>query len=229
MTAVPHVLLWDVDGTLLTTKRAGVLALEEAAREVLALEPDIAGLHTAGLTDYQVAVAAISACGREAEPSTVQRFMRSYETHLPARLPLRAGHAMPGVREILDALRDRSDVISLLLTGNTRAGAEAKLRHYGLDGYFDGGAFCVDAGDRDSIARRAVTAAQGRTHAPPDPARTFVIGDTPHDIRCARAIGARSVAVSGTFPVAVLEEHGPWLALDGFPEPDRFLELLEIR
>ena len=224
-----HVLFWDIDGTLLTTKRAGVFALEQAAREVLDVEPDIAALRTSGFTDYQVATATIAQCGRDADPATVERFLRSYEAHLPGRLPLRAGHALPGVEAILDALAAREDVVSLLLTGNTPRGADAKLRHYGLDHHFDGGAFCVDAGDRDSIARRAVTAAQGRTHAPPDPARTFVIGDTPHDIRCARAIGARSVAVSGTFPVAVLEEHGPWLALDGFPEPERFLELLEIR
>jgi phosphoglycolate phosphatase-like HAD superfamily hydrolase len=223
-----HVLFWDIDGTLLTTKRAGVFALEEAAREVLGVEPDIAALRTAGLTDYQVAAATIAQCGGDADTATVQRFVRSYESHLPDRLPLRAGHAIPGVEAILDALAGRDDVVSLLLTGNTPVGAEAKLRHYRLDDYFDGGAFCVDEGDRDAIARRAMIAAEERAGAPVDPARTFVIGDTPHDIRCARAIGARSVAVSGTFTLAELREHDPWLALDGFPPPDRFLELLEI-
>jgi phosphoglycolate phosphatase len=223
-----HVLLWDIDGTLLTTKRAGVFALEEAVREVLAVEPELATLRTAGMTDYQVAAAAIGVCGREADAPTVERFLRSYEAHLPGRLPLRAGHALPGVREIVDALRERPNVLSLLLTGNTPAGARAKLRHYGLDRYFDGGAFCVDAGDRDSIARRALAAAAERLGAPVDLDRAFVIGDTPHDITCARAIGARSVAVAGTYTVAELREHDPWLALDGFPPPDRFLELLEI-
>jgi phosphoglycolate phosphatase len=223
-----HVLFWDIDGTLLTTKRAGVFALEQAAREVLDVEPDIAALRTSGFTDYQVATATIAQCGREADPATVERFLRSYEAHLPDRLPLRAGHALPGVEAILDALADRADVVSLLLTGNTPRGAAAKLRHYGLDHHFDGGAFCVDAGDRDSIARRALAAAEERLGAPVDPDRAFVIGDTPHDITCARAVGARSVAVAGTYTVAELREHDPWLALDGFPPPDRFLELLEI-
>jgi phosphoglycolate phosphatase-like HAD superfamily hydrolase len=120
-------------------------------------------------------------------------------------------------------------VLSFLLTGNTAAGAEAKLRHYGLAGYFEGGAFCLDGEDRPSIARRALSVAAERVGPDIDPAATFVIGDTPFDVSCGDAIGARTVAVaSGAYTLEELETHDPWLALERLPEPARFIELLEL-
>jgi phosphoglycolate phosphatase len=222
-----RVLFWDIDGTLLTTKRAGVFALEEAAREVCGSSPDFASLATAGLTDHEVAMLAISEVGADASPELASAFLRSYEQHLPERLGWRKGSVMPGVVEILEELEQRQNVVSLLLTGNTPAGAAAKLRHYGLDGYFAGGAFCVDGDNRSEIARRALAVAAEHTGAAVDPESTYVIGDTPHDIRCGKEVGARTVAVaSGPYTLAELDEHEPWLSLESLPEPERFAELL---
>ncbi len=68
-----------------------------------------------------------------------------------------------------------------------------------------------------------------RAGGPVDPQSTFVIGDTPHDVRCGNAIGSRTVAVaSGTYSVEELERHEPWLALERLPEPARFAELLML-
>jgi phosphoglycolate phosphatase-like HAD superfamily hydrolase len=223
-----RVLLWDIDGTLLTTKRAGVFALEEAAREVCGTSPDFAGLETGGLTDHEVAMLAIRECGGGDPAATASRFLRAYERHLPDRLGLRQGGPLPGVVEILDALAGRSDVISLLLTGNTPAGARAKLEHYGLAGYFSGGAFCIDGDDRAQIARRALSLAAEEAGVSVDPQAIFVIGDTPHDIRCGKEIGARTVAVaSGSYSLRQLGDHRPWLALERLPGPERFIELLD--
>lgn len=225
----PRVLFWDIDGTLLTTKRAGVFALEEAAREVCGTSPDFARLKTAGLTDHEVAMLAIRECGGTDTAETASAFLRAYERHLPDRLGLRRGGPLPGVVEILDELDERPDVISLLLTGNTPAGARAKLEHYGLARYFAGGAFCVDGDDRPSIARRALTVAAERTGNPVDPQSIYVIGDTPHDIRCGNAIEARTVAVaSGSYGVDELEAEDPWLVLERLPSPERFAELLGL-
>jgi phosphoglycolate phosphatase len=222
-------LFWDIDGTLLTTKRAGIFALEEAAREVCGTTPDFGSLDTAGLTDHEVAVLAIQACGEEASPQLAADLLRAYERHLPDRLGLRKGGPLPGVVEILDALDDREDAVSLLLTGNTAAGARAKLEHYGLAAYFAGGAFCIDGDDRPGIARRALEVAAGHAGATVSPASVFVIGDTPHDIRCGQAIGARTVAVaSGSYGLDELERCDPWLALERLPAPERFVELLML-
>ncbi|MFL5892586.1 MAG: HAD family hydrolase [Solirubrobacterales bacterium] len=222
-------LFWDIDGTLLTTKRAGIFALEEAAREVCGTTPDFASLDTAGLTDHEVAVLAIHACGQEASPQLAADLLRAYERYLPDRLGLRQGGPLPGVVEILNALDDREDAVSLLLTGNTAAGARAKLEHYGLAAYFAGGAFCIDGDDRPGIARRALEVAAGHARATVSPDSVFVIGDTPHDIRCGQAIGARTVAVaSGSYGLDELEKCDPWLALERLPAPGRFVELLML-
>ncbi len=139
-------LLWDVDGTLLTTARAGVFALEEALQEVCGLRFDLQQLKSAGLTDAEVALLAMREAGVDDGEGGVDDFLRAYERRLPAALHRRRGHVLPGVREVLDDLAGRDDVRSLLLTGNTPAGARAKLSHYDLDGYFPNGAFCLGPG-----------------------------------------------------------------------------------
>ena len=223
------VLFWDIDLTLLSTARAGVFALEDAAREVLGADPDYSELRTAGLTDSQIARMLMERHGVAETPEKVGAFLRAYEAQLPRRLPERQGRVLDGVSEILDDLRDRPGVHSLLLTGNTRAGARAKLSHYGLDGYFEDGAFCLDMDDRDAIARRAFDVAAETVGAPPDLERTFVIGDTAHDIAAGKAIGARTIAIaSGVVTAGELERHGPWLVWERLPNPDEFAQALGL-
>ena len=225
-----HVLFWDIDLTLLSTARAGIYAVEDAVRDVLGIDADLQQLFTAGLTDFEVMRVAAEAAGAEPTDEVLGEMLRSYERHLPERLHERRGSVMPGVVEILDDLAPRDDVVSLLLTGNTRSGAQAKLEHYGLARYFEDGAFCTEGDDRPTIARRAwALAEQLSPNGAPDPERVFVIGDTPHDVRAAQAIGARAVAVAaGKHSLEELEEAEPWLALEQLPEPSRFRELLGI-
>ena len=224
-----HVLFWDIDGTLLSTARAGVFALEDASREVLGVDASFAELHTAGLTDYEVAALCIRSVGRDDDTDTVTAFLRAYERGLPDRLHSRRGAVMPGVVEILEHLGGRDDVMNLLLTGNTPAGAEAKLSHYGLDSYFADGGFCVNGGGRVEIARRALALAAERIGAEPERDAVTVIGDTPADIRCGEAIGARTVAVaSGAYSRDQLEELRPSIALERLPAPERVAALLGI-
>jgi phosphoglycolate phosphatase-like HAD superfamily hydrolase len=175
-----------------------------------------------------VAALAIKTSGGEPSETVVDAFLRAYERQLPGSLHRRKGQVMPGIVAMLDYLADREDVTSLLLTGNTPEGAKAKLAHYGLDGYFDGGAFCVDTGGRESIARRARELAKERLGVLRDE-RLYVIGDTPHDVRAGKAIGARTVAIgTGPVPFEELQAAEPWLALEQLPEPERFAELLGL-
>lgn len=222
------VLFWDIDGTLLSTGRAGVFALEAAAREVCGGEPDIQGLPTAGLTDAQIAEVIIESLGEDPEASTVDAFLRVYERELPAALPRRTGEVLHGVLAILEDLDGEASAVSLLLTGNTRAGARAKLRHYGLDAHLRHGAFCVGPGPRADIAREAWNLAS--EHAPgvaPDCA--YVIGDTPHDIACGKEIGARTIAVAtGGYELSELRACRPWAAVERLPDPTTFRALIGL-
>jgi len=215
-------LLWDVDGTLLTTARAGVFSLEDALEQVTGVRADLQGTATAGMTDYAIAETALRAVGHPADEETVREFLRVHGEQLPAYLDRREGHVMPGVREVLDDLSGRDDVVNLLLTGNIEAGAYAKLRHYGLDGYFGaGGAFCAGPGTRDEIASRALPLANGAT--------PYVIGDTPADVACGEAIGARTIAVAtGSYGVEALAAAKPWQALERLPEPGAFRGLVGL-
>ncbi len=215
-------LFWDLDGTLLTTARAGVFALEAALQDVRGVEVDLQQLVTSGLTDAEVAAAALEEAGVDADETLVAEFLRAYERHLPECLTRRNGHVMPNVREVLDDLAGLADVRSLLLTGNTPDGARAKLGHYGLLGYFQDGAFCLGPGARTEIAQRATALA-------PDADVRYVIGDTPQDVAAGKAIDARTIAVAtGSYTEEQLGAHDPWTVLERIPEPPRFRELIGV-
>jgi phosphoglycolate phosphatase-like HAD superfamily hydrolase len=223
------VVFWDIDGTLLTTARAGVFALEEAAREVCGTDADLSSLHTAGLTDSEVAALVIEHCGGSADHSTVSAVLRAYERHLPERLHWRRGRVLAGVEAVLRDLSARPDVTCMLLTGNTAVGAGAKLAHYGLDAYFEGGVFCRAGDDRVRIARNARELARQKANGSPDKIDIVVVGDTPHDVRGGKAIHARTVALAtGSYTARELAACEPWLTLECLPAPTRFAELLGL-
>ena len=216
-------LFWDIDGTLLSTARAGIFALEDAAREVLGVDLDFSSMRTAGLTDAEIA---LEVCVAHGMADRAGDYLQSYGRLLPDSLHRRRGEVLPNVRENLEVLDARDDVVNLLLTGNIREGAEAKLRHYGLWDFFasTGGAFSVEGSDRPSIARAARELA-GTTYAGD---RAYVIGDTPHDVSCGKIIGARTVAVATGpgYGLAELEACDPWLALEQLPGAEELVATL---
>lgn len=227
--AARWVLFWDIDGTLLSTGGAGRLAWARAAAEVWGRDLDPASVRTAGLTDVEIAVAIGRHLSSEPEGAEALRLIRRYEALLPEQLRGGAGQVLPGAREILEDLAPRPGVTSMLLTGNTEAGARVKLRQYGLDRYFAVGAFADGTADRIAIARKGWELATRLLGASPARERAFVIGDTPHDIRCARAIGARAVAVAtGAYSTTDLAAHGPWWVVERLPPPGAFAARLGL-
>jgi phosphoglycolate phosphatase len=218
---------WDIDGTLLTTARAGIFAWEDATEHVLGERIDMSTMQTSGLTDAEIAVLLVRERG-DGDAGDAGRVLAEYARRLPEALPRREGHVLPNVRENLEALDAHDDVVNMLLTGNVAPGAEAKLRHYGLWEFFaeTGGAFSVEGSDRNSIAQ----AARARAGAALDAERTYVVGDTPHDISCGKHIEARTVAVATgpSYTLAELQACEPWLALDELPEPGEFMALLGL-
>ncbi len=230
------ILFWDIDGTLLTTARAGIFALEEATSEVIGAVVNLTDMNTAGLTDRQIAINILEHFGVAVSAAKIDRLLQLYGLKLPASLGRKQGSVLNGVQGILERVHERSDVISMLLTGNIEAGARAKLVHYGLDAYFAHGAFSDKTEDRTAIARDALALAEtvvsrlGPDHgAGTTSNQIYVIGDTPHDIVCGKAINARVVAVaSGGYDLETLQTYEPWWCLSCLPEPDEFFRKLGI-
>ncbi len=221
------VLFWDIDGTLLSTGRAGIFAWNDSARELTGQDFDLTTLRTAGMTDHQIAVKTLEMLGVEQSSSNVERLLRRYEELLPSALPRRNGRVLDNVREILEYLAaERPDVRSYLLTGNTRAGARAKLTYYNLFQFFPDGAFAEDTGARAGIASRALDLA--KKAGPIGEETIFVIGDTPHDIECAKAIDAKTIAVAtGGYSVDELKPYEPWRLFETLPAPRDFIRVIE--
>ncbi len=219
-------LFWDIDGTLLTTARSGIHAWEGALHDLTGVRADLAAFDTAGRPDFQIARRLLEEfAGADPAIAPVERLVRRYEDLLPAALTRRQGRVLPNVREILEHLSGHSGAHSLLLTGNTRRGAAAKLAHYGLADFFRDGAFSDGPGDRDAIARTAM--AQARAAGWETNGTAIVIGDTPHDVRSGRVVGARTIAVAtGSYGVAELLAEGPWRVVEQLPPPDAFVRLL---
>jgi phosphoglycolate phosphatase-like HAD superfamily hydrolase len=115
-----------------------------------------------------------------------------------------------------------------LLTGNIREGARAKLTHYDLWRQFVFGGFGDEHYERDEVARVALAAVHAHLNGSVSPDRVWVIGDTPLDVRCARAIGAKAVAVAtGWHTFQQLEMTSPDLLIRDFSDAEPFLRMLQ--
>jgi phosphoglycolate phosphatase-like HAD superfamily hydrolase len=225
-----HICLFDIDGTLLNSGGAGQAAMEAAIREELGTDEPIHGVSYAGRTDRAIIGDIFAFYGVELTDTVKERFVATYLRHLPRELAGRPGLILPGVAEMLSHLHHREDVTLGLLTGNLLEGARVKLEHHGLAEYFDFalGAFGDEHLDRDDVARAAWAAmrAHHRHVERLTPDRVWVIGDTPADVRCGRAIGAKVLAVAtGVYSIEQLAGAGPDKLVKDFADAEAVLEL----
>jgi phosphoglycolate phosphatase len=219
---VDLLILFDVDGTLLSTDGQAGEALGTALRETFGTAGPIERYSWAGKTDPQIVYELLAGAGiarTEVGPRLPEIFDR-YCGHLTRMLSPTNTRALAGVREILNALGRRREVAVGLLTGNIRRGADIKLRAAGLEGIFDVGAYGSDEEDRNQLVAVARTRARKRWGEEFPGTRTVVVGDAELDIRCARAGGARAVAVaSGKTATEALAELKPDALIDSLASP----------
>lgn len=222
-----HVLLFDIDGTLINTRGSGLLALQLAFQELCGrAAPD--KIDTYGCTDRGIARDLFQMHLLPDCADNWQRFNQAYLRHLAEQLPRRDGYVLPGVASLLETLARRSDVVLGLLTGNTPQGARIKLEYFGIYDHFRFGGFGADHPERNAVAEAALCAARQQVNHELVLERVWVIGDTPRDVACARHVGARAVAVaSGWHARDVLAEHRPDLLLDDLRHPEPLLSLLD--
>jgi phosphoglycolate phosphatase-like HAD superfamily hydrolase len=203
-------LLFDIDGTLLLTGRAGEHALRAAFKERFGVDDDLLSISFAGSTDGAIARQMFAPHDIPPTAENIADLFDGYVHHLALELPRREGKVLPGIVELLEALHGREDCVLGLLTGNIEKGAELKLSHYGVWDFFEFGAFADDHVDRNKLGPVAHSRAVERHGISFEPEDVFVLGDTPRDIDCARAAGFVAVAIAtGSCGKDELAAHGP--------------------
>jgi phosphoglycolate phosphatase-like HAD superfamily hydrolase len=194
-----RLVLFDIDGTLLREGVAPKMAFARALRETYSTAGPVGTFRFAGMTDPECVTEIMRMAGvtDEVIHSRREECLRRYVEHLETEMPNHDGARLfPGVRELLERLNKLDDVLVGLLTGNVLRGAQLKLRRWNLEPYFRFGAFGDDHADRAVLAAIALEKARALVGRPFTGANTTVVGDTPKDIACARAIGARAVVVA---------------------------------
>ncbi len=220
-------LLWDIDGTLINSGGAGMRALRTALKNCFSIEGSLDDIDFAGRTDRWIMRRVFAKFDLPATEENFARYLEVYLAALPTELAGPGAHVLPGVRDLLLAAAARADLTQGLLTGNMRRGAEIKLGFHGLWTHFPFGAFADDGEWRNDLGPHALRRAREHTGREFSPERIWVIGDTPHDIACGRAIGARTLALAtGSHSASDLATHQPSAVLADLADAAAFWQIL---
>ncbi len=221
--------LFDIDGTLLSASRVPARILGEVLTEVFGTPGALEGFDYSGKTDPQIARELMQAAGVTAEringalPEALSRYLE----RLAAGLAPEHVKAKPGVKPLLDRLAANPRVTLGLLTGNLEPGARLKLRPLDLNRYFPFGAYGSDSEDRYALPSLAVARAHARTGVRFEGKSVVIVGDSVHDVLCGRSIGVKAVAVAtGPTPKSRLLGCGPDALLDDFSDTEAALTAL---
>ena len=225
-----YLILFDIDGTLVLTGRAGLRAMNRACADVVGHDNALDGVEFAGRTDWSILNDVMRKHDKPLDRPLLDRLSRRYTAHLAEEIQLPGKgvkDVMPGIRELLDALWRRDDVALGLLTGNFVDGARIKLEYFDLWKYFPCGAFGDDSANRNDLVPVAVRRARECGVPPVEPSRVIVVGDTPNDVECARVAGATPVAVAtGSYSVEQLRATGADIVFTDLSDTAAFLDLL---
>jgi len=208
-------ILFDIDGTLLTSGGAGERALRLGLKDRLGIDDDLKDVEIAGRTDSLIARRVLEKHHLPVTPENISNFLDGYLHHLAIELGRSKGTLLPGILDLLNTLRERPHLAVALLTGNLSRGARIKLNHYGIWEYFEFGAYADDHHDRNQLGKFATARAREKHGVEFAPENVYVLGDTPHDIECGRAFGAKTVAIAtGNFSREKLAAHNPDFLFD---------------
>ena len=222
----PTVLLFDIDGTLVTTSGAGRRAIERAFAQRYGRSDMLRDVRFGGMTDRAITRIGLAGLGEPADGPAAERaidaLLEHYVTVLAEEVANETGirlHA--GVLETLDALVDRPHTAIGLGTGNIRPGARLKLGRVGIFERFAFGGFGCDHEERTELLRIGAGRGAACLGVPVGACRLVVIGDTPRDVAAAGAIGAESVAVAtSSYDRAALAASGARWVFEDLTAPD---------
>lgn len=227
-----RLVLFDIDGTLLTARSAPRRAFTRAMLDVYGTTGPIDSHRFDGKTDPQIARELLTLAGFDdaAISAGLESLWRAYVAELRQELaaPDHATHVFPGIRELLAELESMPDDAVLgLLTGNIRDGAALKLSSAGLDHSFRVGAFGSDCERRDGLPPVAVARARDLVGVTFSRHEVVIIGDTPSDVTCGQALGVRAIAVAtGSYSADELARAGAHTVFTDLAATERVLEAI---
>lgn len=222
-----RLLLFDIDGTLITSGGAGENALIDAMRNAFGVSEDLSEISLAGATDAAIARLLLQKHHLADSTENITALLDAYLHHLHERIGRHDGRLLPGILTLLDRLHRDPACVLALLTGNVSRGAKIKLAHYGVWDYFEFGAFADDHHDRNRLGAFAHARALERHGIDFPPECIYVIGDTPRDIECGRAIGAKTVAIAtGHYSSDALREHTPDFLFEDLSDTEAIISVL---
>ncbi|MEW6268308.1 MAG: HAD family hydrolase [Thermodesulfobacteriota bacterium] len=229
--AAVRAVLFDIDGTLLRSRGSAEL-FDLAMEEVFGIRGELRSIRPDGMTDPDIVALLLDGrtppCG-----AITPRLLATFEMTLARSLgaAVAAGRVdvwkLPGVDDLLAELSTRPDARLGIVTGNMRATARVKLEAAGIGGYFSAGGYGSDSPSRSvlpAVALRRMRHVDGGSLAPE---HAVVVGDTPHDLRAARAHGMRCVLVAtGQYSALELAAVSPDVLLDDLSDVPRALEAI---
>jgi phosphoglycolate phosphatase-like HAD superfamily hydrolase len=218
----PQAVLFDIDGTLISTGGAGARSWRYAFDELYGIPADIGQFTDAGMTDPTVARLTFkSAVGHDPSPRELATVMAAYLD----RLPYEVEHSdkyrvLDGAEELLRRLGREQGILLGITSGAVEAAAHIKLSRAGFNRYFPFGGYGSDSGDRIELTRRAIERGGHLLGHQLDPKEVLVVGDTPKDLDAAHGAGAVAVGVAtGHYSREQLEQAGADHVLDSLRDP----------
>jgi phosphoglycolate phosphatase len=216
-----RILLFDIDGTLVSTGGAGAVAWKQAFDELYGIPADIGEFTDAGMTDPDVGAKTFEAVmHREPTPHELAQLVQRRLEHLPEAVARSEGYrVLPGVPERLRQLSRDGHLLGII-TGNGDGAAHIKLARGDLNRWFTFGAYASAGLDRAGIVRQAVQRGEAMLGRDVPNTEIYVIGDTPLDVQAAHAAGCTAIAVAtGHYDAAALREAGADRVVETMEEP----------
>lgn len=224
-------LMWDIDGTLILTGGAGQDALKEVIKDYYFLDAFEFNRSLAGRTDSDIIKSVVTRLRGRCNAGEAASILIRYHMQLAKELKTHQGRILKNVEKTLTYFNHpNSKYLNCLLSGNTRTGAKLKLQHYHLDKYFDfnHSVFGESSENRSELAKIAFSRLYLAHQENFTAEEIIFIGDTPNDVICANAIGARCLIVldGSNYTADAFTEHKPWKMLDCLPDNPQELEKL---
>lgn len=224
---IRKLLIWDIDGTLVDCGSAGRLAMNKTFKDLYGVDNGFEGISMAGRLDQVILKDALKTHG--IDQADLENFYSHYKDVLDEVLHQTDIKIYAGIIDVLAYTKNRWDVLNVISTGNSSVGAWLKLKHAGIDHYFEHGAFGCSFSRREDLVGHIIKEVEHKHQMSLKTNHIFVIGDTPHDIISGKYHETQTIAVlTGHYTREELQAYEPTYIIDNFSKINDFMDMLEV-